>query len=125
VFARNGRGNAQRALRRYEDALADFDAAIAARPAYVFSYYNRALTYSDMRRDDDAIRDLTSAIAIDRDYAAAYTQRGILKQRNNLRDEAVADYRAAVVAPATKYESGAWANRTARERLQSLGEAAP
>lgn len=125
VFARNGRGNAQRAQRRYEDALADFDVAIAARPAYVFSYYNRALTYADMRRDDDAIRDLTSAIAIDRDYAAAYTQRGILKQRNNLRDEAVADYRAALVAPATKYESSAWANRTARERLQSLGEAAP
>jgi len=125
VFARNGRGNTQRALKQYEPAIADFDAAVAARPSYVFTYYNRALTYADMRRDDDGIRDLTSALGIDKDYAAAYIQRGILHQRKGLREQAASDYRAALAAPSAKYESGAWAHRTARDRLQALGIATP
>ncbi len=125
VFARNGRGNTQRALKQFEPAVADFSAAIAARPSYVLTYFNRALTFADMGRDDDAISDLSTAIGIDREYAAAYTQRGILNQRKGLRDEAVNDYRAALAAPATKYGSGAWAHRTAQERLRGLGIATP
>jgi predicted Zn-dependent protease len=125
VFARNGRGNTQRALKQYEAAIADFDVAITARPSYVFTYYNRALTYADMGRDDDGIRDLTSALGLDKDYAAAYAQRGILHQRKGLRDQAIVDYRAALAAPSAKYESGTWAHRTARERLQGLGVATP
>jgi predicted Zn-dependent protease len=125
VFARNGRGNTQRALKQFEPAVADFSAAIAARPSYVLTYFNRALTFADMGRDDDAISDLSTAIGIDREYAAAYTQRGILNQRKGLRDEAVKDYRAALAAPATKYGSGAWAHRVARERLTALGVSNP
>lgn len=125
VFARNGRGNTQRALKQHEAAIADFGVALAARPSYVFTYYNRALTYADMGREEEAIGDLTSALAIDRDYAAAYTQRGILHQRKGTRDQAISDYRAALAAPGAKYESGAWAHRTARDRLQALGVAAP
>lgn len=125
VFARNGRGNTHRVLKQYEAAIADFDAAVAARPSYVFTYYNRGLTYADMGRDDDGIRDLTSALGVDKDYAAAYTQRGILHQRKGSRDQAISDYRAALAAPSAKYESGAWAHRAARERLQALGIAPP
>ena len=121
TFARNGRGNTRRALKQYEAAIGDFDTLIAARPSYVLTYFNRALTYADMGRQEDAVRDLTSAIAVDRDYAAAYAQRGILYQRVGARDAAVTDYRAALTAPASKYESGAWAHRTARERLRALG----
>lgn len=125
VFARNGRGNTQRALKQLEPAVADFSTAIAARPSYVLTYFNRALTFVDMGRYDDAISDLTTAIGIDREYAAAYAQRGILNQRKGLRDEAVKDYRAALAAPATKYGSGGWAHRVARERLTALGIANP
>ena len=125
VFARNGRGNTQRALKQFAPAVVDFSAAIAALPTYVLSYFNRALTYADMGRHDDAVRDLTRAIDIDGDYAAAYAQRGVLSQRKGLRDEAVRDYRAALAAPAAKYASGAWAHRTARDRLRSLGAGNP
>ena len=121
IFARNGRGNTRRALKQYEAAISDFDTLIAARPSYVLTYFNRALTYADMGRQEEAVRDLTSAIAVDRDYAAAYAQRGVLHQRVGARDAAIADYRAALAAPAAKYESGAWAHRTARERLRALG----
>ncbi len=120
-FARTGRGNTRRALKQYEAAIGDFDILIAARPSYVLTYFNRALTYADMGRQEEAIRDLTSAIAIDRDYAAAYAQRGVLHQRVGAREAAITDYRAALAAPSAKYESGAWAHRTARERLRALG----
>jgi predicted Zn-dependent protease len=121
IFARNGRGNTRRALKQFEAAISDFDTLIAARPSYVLTYFNRALTYADMGRQEEAVRDLTSAIAVDGDYAAAYAQRGVLHQRVGARDAAIADYRAALAAPAAKYESGAWAHRTARERLRALG----
>jgi ATP-dependent metalloprotease FtsH len=121
ILARNGRGNTRRALKQFEAAISDFDTLIAARPSYVLTYFNRALTYADMGRQEEAVRDLTSAIAVDGDYAAAYAQRGVLHQRVGARDAAIADYRAALAAPAAKYESGAWAHRTARERLRALG----
>ncbi len=121
TFARNGRGNTRRALKQYEAAISDFDTLIAARPSYALTYFNRALTYADMGRQEEAVRDLTSAIAVDREYAAAYAQRGVLHQRVSARDAAIADYRAALAAPVAKYESGAWAHRTARERLRTLG----
>jgi len=122
--ARNGRGNANRALKRYEAALTDFDELIRNHPGYAAGYYNRALVHLDQQRQEDAVRDFTAAIAADKDYAGAYTQRGLLREKAGEREQAVADFRAALAAPA-KYESGAWAHRTARARLAALGIAAP
>jgi beta-barrel assembly-enhancing protease len=118
--ARNGRGNANRALKRYEAALTDFDHLIRFNPKFVAAYYNRALVLIDLKQPDDAIRDLTAAIDLDKEYAGAYAQRGLLHERSGTRDRAIADFRAALAAPA-KFESGAWAHRTARTRLKELG----
>jgi beta-barrel assembly-enhancing protease len=118
--ARNGRGNSNRALQRYEAALTDFDHLIRFNPKFVAAYYNRALVLIDLKQPDDAIRDLTAAIDLDKDYAGAYAQRGLLRERSGARDQAIADFRAALAAPA-KFESGAWAHRTARTRLKELG----
>jgi predicted Zn-dependent protease len=118
--ARNSRGIANRALKRYDVALADFDQLIRTNPKYIAAYYNHALVNIDLKRPEDAIRDLGSAIELDKDYAGAYTQRGLLREKAGARDPAIADFRAALAAPA-KYESGAWAHRTARERLKALG----
>lgn len=118
--ARNGRGNANRSLKRYEAALTDFDHLIRFNPKFVAAYYNRALVLIDLKQPDDAISDLTAAIGLDKDYAGAYAQRGLLHERSGVRDQAIADFRAALAAPA-KFESGAWAHRTARARLKELG----
>jgi predicted Zn-dependent protease len=122
VGARNGRANTNRALKRYEVALTDFDHLVRFNPKFAVAYYNRALVYIDLKQPDDAIRDLTQAIAVDKDYAGAYTQRGLLHEKLAAPQLAIADFRAALAAPA-KFESGAWAHRTARERLQALGVA--
>lgn len=125
VAARNGRGNTNRAMKRYQNALDDFDGLIKIRPTFVFGFYNRGLTNVDMGRADDATRDFTSALGLDKDYAGAYTQRGLLYEKAGAREQAIADFRAAIAAPAAKYESGPWAQRTARERLKGLGVALP
>ena len=125
IAARNARGNTNRALKRYQDAIGDFDGLLKIRPNYVFAHYNRGLTNVDMGRPEDAVRDFTSALGIDKDYAAAYTQRGLLHEKAGARDPAIADFRAAIAAPPAKYESGPWAQRTARDRLKVLGVAAP
>ena len=121
IGARNGRGNTNRALKRYDVAIADFDELIRLRPNYVYAHYNRGLTNVDMGRPDDAVRDFTSALGIDKDYAGAYAHRGMLHEKAGEREKAIADFRAALAAPPTKYESGPWAQRTARERLKTLG----
>jgi beta-barrel assembly-enhancing protease len=125
VGARNGRGNTFRALKRYEEAIVEFDVIVKTRPTFVFALYNRGLTYVDMSRSDAAMTDFTSALGIDKDYAAAYAQRALLHEKAGAREYAIADFRAALAAPVAKYESGAWAHRTARERLKGLGIAAP
>jgi predicted Zn-dependent protease len=121
LAARNGRGNTLRALKRYDDAVKEFDEILKLRPNFVFAYYNRGLTNIDFGRQEAAIADFTAALGIDRDYAGAYAQRGLLYERANARESAIADFRAALTSPAAKYESGAWAQRTARERLRALG----
>ena len=125
LCARNSRGNTNRALKRYQDALTDFDELIKIRPTFVFAFYNRGLTNVDMGRPDDATRDFTSALGIDKDYAGAYTQRGLLHEKAGAREPGHCRFRAAIAAPAAKYESGPWAQRVARERLKGLGVEVP
>jgi predicted Zn-dependent protease len=124
VGARNGRGNTYRALKRHDAALADFDHLVRFNPKLVSAYYNRALVLVDLNQADDAVRDLSAAIRLDKDYAAAYAQRGLLHEKAGARDQAIADFRAALAAPA-KFESAAWAHRTARDRLNALGVQVP
>lgn len=124
VGARNARGNTFRALKRYDAALGDFDHLVRFNPKFVAAYYNRALVLVDLQQTDDALRDLSAAIALDKDYAAAHAQRGLLYEKARKREEAIADFRAALAAPA-KFESGAWAHRTARARLDVLEPGKP
>jgi predicted Zn-dependent protease len=122
--ALNNRGNAKRTLKRYDDALKDFDELIRLQPKYVYAHYNRGLVYREMERFEEAIRDFGSAIEADKGYTAAYTSRGMTHERMGARDKAIEDFRTALATPA-KYNNGAWAHRTARERLRALGEATP
>jgi predicted Zn-dependent protease len=122
--ARNGRGNTNRALRRYDAALLDFDELLKTQPNYAHGHYNRGLVHREMERLEDAIRDFDATLVRDKDYTAAYASRGMTHEKTGARDKAIADFRAALAAPA-KYSNGAWAHRTARERLKALGVSDP
>jgi beta-barrel assembly-enhancing protease len=119
--ARNRHALSNRSLKRFDAALADLDELISQSPKYVAAHYNRALVHLDLKHSEDALRDFSSAIVIDKDYTAAYTQRGLIHEKAGRRQDAVADFKSAL-ATNSKYESTAWAQKTARERLSVLGE---
>lgn len=118
--ARNNRGNVRRTLKRHAEALQDFDELIRIHPDFLHAHYNRGLVLRDLERLDDAIADFTTTLEKDREYAAAYASRALVYERMGERAKAIADFRAALAAPA-KHSNGAWAHRTARERLDALG----
>src|SRR5687768_9196573 len=59
VFARGG---------RHQEALADFNKALALDPNYAQAYANRGLVYRQTKRYDAALADYARAIEIDANY---------------------------------------------------------
>src|SRR6185436_6396708 len=100
----------------YDQAIADYDQAIALLPkTFPIAYFNRGNAYNNQGLDDQAISDYTKAITLqptgaDPDFilADAYNYRGQAHQRKTLYDEAIADFTMAVsLKPGleTAYES--------------------
>ncbi len=50
---------------KFDQALADFDRAIAMDPEYAKAYYNRGSTYDKMGKLDNAIADYRKTISLD------------------------------------------------------------
>ena len=122
--ARNNRGNVNRALKRYEAALQDFDELIRVKPDFIHAYYNRGLALREMNRPEEALRDFTATHRAGQGLYRPPTPARLLHEKTGAREKAIADFRAALAAP-PKYNNGAWAHRTARERLKALGVEAP
>jgi tetratricopeptide (TPR) repeat protein len=76
--AHNNRGNALRGLKRFDEALASLDRAIALRPNYAEAFNNRANVLRDLERFDEALESYERAIALKRDYAEALRNRASL-----------------------------------------------
>ena len=80
----------------YDQALADYNQAIALKPDFTFAYHNRGVSYRHKGLYDLAIADFTRAIALKPDYALAYKNRGLANENKGFHDPAVADFRAAL-----------------------------
>jgi len=97
----NQRGNALRQLGRYEEALANYDRALALRADYDAARYNRGSVLLELKRPDEALACLDQVLDRNPNDAEALSVRG-----NTLRDlgrleEALASYeRALAVEPA-------------------------
>lgn len=74
----NNLGEALRALRRPDDALAAYDRAIALRPDYAEAWNNRALAMLDLGRLADAADAARRAVTVRPDYAKAWNNLGII-----------------------------------------------
>ena len=75
----------------YQGAIAIYNQAIEADPAYTEAYINRGLVYHDMGNYDQAISDFTEALAIDPDSAEAYNARGETRTHVEDVEGAIAD----------------------------------
>ncbi|MDT3395406.1 tetratricopeptide repeat protein [Streptomyces sp. B1866] len=76
---------------RYDEALADYAAALALDPDHQRAYYARGLTYSFTGRHEEALADLDRAVRLDPDHASAVASRGWTYRDLRRYDEALAD----------------------------------
>ena len=65
--------------KRFAEAEADFNKAIECDSAYLLSYFNRALVYSDTNRPMLALADFDKVIQLDSTNSLTYFNRAMLR----------------------------------------------
>ena len=84
-----------RILRKPEDALPDFDAAIRLRPDYALAYFNRGVVHKILQQPQAALQDYNKAIELEPWNAVFYRNRALLHQAMQQPEKARADARKA------------------------------
>ena len=99
------RGNARFVLREFEQAEADFTAALNIRPEYAEALFGRGMTRGRMGALDAAIADLSAFLALEPQSSIGYTKRGVRHIWNGDLKRAEADLRRALELDATNAEA--------------------
>ncbi|MFF8020057.1 tetratricopeptide repeat protein, partial [Streptomyces sp. NPDC007896] len=81
------RGQAYRALKRYDEALADFNRAIELDPNVDWIIAQRGWTYRELRRYDEAQADFARAVELDPEDAWFHCACGVIARLLNRSDE--------------------------------------
>ena len=95
-YAYGNRGNAYRDLKRYNEAIVDYNKVMELDPKDALAYKNRGLAYYSLKRYDEAIADCNKAIELDPKDAMIYHNRGVAYRDLERDDEAIADYNKAI-----------------------------
>ncbi|NJN96831.1 MAG: tetratricopeptide repeat protein, partial [Anaerolineales bacterium] len=94
--AYNMRGSVLGQSGRYQEAITDFDKAIALDATYAQAYANRALANRQLGQVDLALADYDRALDIDAAYAVAYVGRGMVRRDKGQLLEALQDFNKAI-----------------------------
>jgi tetratricopeptide (TPR) repeat protein len=94
--ALNNRGVVLKELRRFDEALVDFDKAVSLDSKYADALNNRGITYRELGRFDEAIKDLNKAISLKADFEKAYNNRGNIQKDLQHYDLAMEDFNRAI-----------------------------
>lgn len=81
---------------RNEEAIAEYDRALAIFAEDPNTYIGRGDAHASLRDDEEALADYAEAIRIGPTYARAFVSRGTLLARLGRTDEALADYEQAI-----------------------------
>jgi protein O-GlcNAc transferase len=94
-------GNVLAAQNRREDALANYDKALAARPDFFEALFNRANVLLELKRPEDALQDFERVVRLRPDFPSGWNNRGTSLRNLQRLDEALASFsRAAALSPA-------------------------
>ncbi|MEO7053879.1 MAG: tetratricopeptide repeat protein [Rhizomicrobium sp.] len=100
IYALETRASVYEKLDRYDDAIADYNQAIAASPDADL-YNNRAWAYHLKGEDANGLPDVMKSLEINPKNAPALETRGEIYEKLSKRDAAIADYRAALAGEPT------------------------
>ncbi|MDP6633466.1 MAG: tetratricopeptide repeat protein [Phycisphaerae bacterium] len=78
------------AERRYDDAIAICEKAIAIKPDFPAAYHNMSAAYLGLKQYEDAVAACKKAIAIEPDYTAAFNNMFIAYRRLKRYDDVIA-----------------------------------
>ncbi len=117
------RGVALNAVRKFEEALEDYNRAIKINPRHPSFYHNRGINYDDLENLERAIEDYSTAIKLDQNSRGTYRARAWARVRAN-KDlkEALADC-VRVIKENPKEEFGYNLRSTVYYRLGQMKEA--
>ncbi len=87
---------AKYALKRYDEALADYNRALELRPDYPEALNNRGNTFDELERYDEALADYNRAIELRPDDPVKLKNRGTSYTKMERYDEALADFNKAL-----------------------------
>jgi len=93
----NNRGLLYLEQNRLDEALRDFNSAVASAPGIAKWYFNRATTYRLLGQYDKALEDLTTAVQLEPRDILGYIHRGNTNLLMGQFDEAISDYSKAIL----------------------------
>lgn len=79
----------------YQQAIQEYDKAIAINPSYTTAYYNRSVAYTKTGQYDRAINDCNKVLQLDPKHANSYYTRGVSYWHLGSKSQAVKDLQAA------------------------------
>jgi tetratricopeptide (TPR) repeat protein len=108
--------------RRFDEALANFDRALAVQRDHAGALCNRGITLHELRRFDEALTSYDRALAMWPDYADALFNRGITLQELKRFEEALASHNRAIALQPDQFD--AFSSRgNALQQLKRFDEA--
>ena len=91
----NSRGMVYRKLKRYQEAIADYNTAITIEPRFVY-FFNRGVTYEVLGEAEKAIQDYTTVIQINPSYFMGFASRALAYEKQKKYRFAIRDYEQAL-----------------------------
>ncbi|MBW4479000.1 MAG: tetratricopeptide repeat protein [Tolypothrix brevis GSE-NOS-MK-07-07A] len=95
-IALSWRGQTYRSIKRYEEALKDFDCAIELNPKLDWAIGNRGITYRLIERYEEALKDFDCAIELNPKLDWAIARRGETYRLMERYEEALKDFNQAI-----------------------------
>jgi protein O-GlcNAc transferase len=101
----NNRGAILQGLKRFDEALASCEQAIALKPDYADALYNRGVLLQELQRFEDALASYEKALAAQPSHAAALNNRGAVLRELKRFEEALASYERLLAVRANDVET--------------------